>query len=389
MNGKYATRTRNMNFSYPGLLLSLVLLALASPLRSQTLWPGDVNNNGIVNGVDLLYLGLAYGSTGPERDGGTENWEEQPLTALWAGSFPDGINFAYADCDGNGEVDGNDIDIIEANFGLTHGVLRPDGFANGLPGIDPPLVLQPSRTIAEPGTLLGIDLTLGTSNLPVEDFYGVTMSFSYDSDLVNKEIDHDNKDEFEFEKTENSWINPPGRDNAEMLLVTNNQTGTGELAVTRTDQLPVTQGFGSIGKFSVVIEDIIVGLVVDTFNLRIDSLKLIDRDLNTYSIVPDSTFIFVTRDSNLVTSVDDPGESRFTVFPNPAGAYFYVQSEQPIERIQLCNAVGQPIEAGVVQLGAHSLRIAPRHHTAGIYLLRVTTKERILTKTIVLLNGQF
>ena len=29
---------------------------------SQTIWPGDVNNNGIVNGVDQLYIGVAYGS---------------------------------------------------------------------------------------------------------------------------------------------------------------------------------------------------------------------------------------------------------------------------------------------------------------------------------------
>lgn len=389
LNCHYETRHSKMRISVAVLFFWLTLVAPLNWLGSQTLWPGDVNNNGIVNGVDLLYLGLAYGTTGPERNNATEDWEGQPITALWPGTFPDGLNFAYADCDGDGEIDSGDIDIIAANFGLTHGEVRPDGYANGLPGIDPPLLLKANQRFAEPGALVSIDLALGTTELPVEDFYGISVSFSYDSDLVNDDDDDDTKDELEFEKAEDAWTNPPGRDDAETLLVTNGQTGTGELAITRTDQLPVSSGSGRIGAFSVVIEDIIVGLQVDTFNLRIDSLKLIDRDLNTYSIVPDSASIFVTLDSNLVTSIDRYEEAMFQVFPNPAGSSFYVQSEEAIEGVALYNAVGQRVEAGALSVRTNLVRVTPRHRNAGTYLLRVQTKERILTKTIILLNGQF
>ena len=57
----------------------LVALILWSVSASGQVWPGDVNNNGVVNNVDLLYLGFAHGHVGPARPGPSSQWEEQAV----------------------------------------------------------------------------------------------------------------------------------------------------------------------------------------------------------------------------------------------------------------------------------------------------------------------
>lgn len=372
-------------------LFLLIFSCTTSFSSAQTVWPGDVNNNGVVNSVDMLYIGLAFGAKGPERATESTEWSAQPIVSLWPQSLPNGINYAYADCNGDGEVDEKDIkDAVEANFGRTHGTVLADGFTTGTAGIDPPLSLQPSVNIAAPGTTVGIHMSLGTAEQPVEEFYGLSLFFSYDSDLVNNDDDDNTKDEMEFEEAENSWINPPNRDKAEILLITKAQTGKGELAITRTDGLPITSGFGQVGRFSVVIEDIIVGLEVDTFRMRVDSLKLIDGSLRTRSIVPDSALIYITRDSNLVISkvMDRQQPPTVEIFPNPAGGAFTVISNgTAIERIRLYDLMGQPLEVFEKKWNSHEVHLTPgRRYPAGHYLIQVITKERILSKTIIFLN---
>jgi len=39
-----------------------------STVQAQSVYPGDVNNNGVVNGSDLLLIGEAFGTTGPPRN---------------------------------------------------------------------------------------------------------------------------------------------------------------------------------------------------------------------------------------------------------------------------------------------------------------------------------
>lgn len=48
----------------------------------QLLWPGDINNNGIANHIDLLYYGIARDAEGPERiEEDTDWYGNQYLTA--------------------------------------------------------------------------------------------------------------------------------------------------------------------------------------------------------------------------------------------------------------------------------------------------------------------
>lgn len=79
-----------------------------------TVWPGDTNNDGIVNQADVLPLGLHWNRTGPARTGGSCAWSAQfaaPWTPLAA---------TYADANGDRIVNQADVLCIGLNWNRTH-----------------------------------------------------------------------------------------------------------------------------------------------------------------------------------------------------------------------------------------------------------------------------
>jgi hypothetical protein len=73
-------------------------------------WPGDTNNNGIVDQADILPLGLHWGKTGPAR---------QNASMVWSGQLaPQAAT--YADANGDGTVNQADVLPIGLNWNKTH-----------------------------------------------------------------------------------------------------------------------------------------------------------------------------------------------------------------------------------------------------------------------------
>ena len=84
-------------------------------------WPGDTDNNGIVDQGDILPIGLYWHSTGPARAEASSSWKAQAAT-LWS---PEAAT--YADADGNGIIDQEEILVIGLNWHKTHtgGTAKP------------------------------------------------------------------------------------------------------------------------------------------------------------------------------------------------------------------------------------------------------------------------
>jgi PKD repeat protein len=75
-------------------------------------YPGDCNNDGVVNEFDVLPLGMFYGMTGPRRDSLGEETGWGPKQAVeWSDR-----RATYADADGNGLIDADDLLIIALNW---------------------------------------------------------------------------------------------------------------------------------------------------------------------------------------------------------------------------------------------------------------------------------
>jgi hypothetical protein len=364
------------------LLLSLIALVSApGVLPGQTIWPGDVNNNGVVNEVDLLYLGWAFGAAGPERPAATTDWEPQAAPAPWSQAFPDGLNYYYADVDGNGFVEEEDLDDgLEDNYGLTHGAPLGDGFANAAPGSGAALQLAPAANIVGLGEMITIDLFVDQADQPLPPTYGFALQLSFGARQGSM------MGELEFETADGNWLE--GSDDALLELdETDESTGQGSLALVRTDQQVVAPGNDKIGSYSVIIEDIVVGLEADTFWIRIDSIRLVGADFQTFPVVPTEPMVVVARnpDSLLLSAVPGLSEERLRIYPNPArSGTVWVESTVDIGSWQLISATGQQLPLNPQPAGHRRWRLSwPPGLPAGTYVLVGRGPEGLLREQLI------
>lgn len=77
-------------------------------------WPGDTDNDGVVDQADVLPVGQYWNQTGPARDNATIQWQGQAASA-W------NVELAtYADGNGDGIVNEADVLPIGLNWGKVH-----------------------------------------------------------------------------------------------------------------------------------------------------------------------------------------------------------------------------------------------------------------------------
>jgi len=97
-----------------GAAISLTPLSATTTITGLIVWPGDTNNDKIVNQADVLPLGLHWSRTGPQRANASLAWTGQ-VAAPWS---PEAAT--YADANGDGKVDQADVLPIGLNWGRTH-----------------------------------------------------------------------------------------------------------------------------------------------------------------------------------------------------------------------------------------------------------------------------
>jgi hypothetical protein len=109
-----------------GEILSLSSTPVSYAIHSFIdVWPGDADNNGVVDTKDISAVGLYldYGMPGStmrsfRREPASTLWYSQPVLA-W-----DSTVVTYADCDGNGTVTVTDMLVVPLNFGKTNSKAR-------------------------------------------------------------------------------------------------------------------------------------------------------------------------------------------------------------------------------------------------------------------------
>jgi len=241
-------------------------------------WPGDINNNGVANCVDMLYLAYAHEKQGPTRSNVSTAWTGHNMNYDWLDIFPDTTlsKFQFADCNGDGEISKLDFETaILPNYGEKHDNQYAEGYENGIPGIDPPLTITPSSTAVMEGETVDFTVDLGTANLPITNFKGIALKLSYDEELV------EDNTTFEFEIDNSTFTNT----NDYIEAMPKDSSGNAELGLARLKTGGLNLGSGTIGTFSIIIEDIIITpLTKDTFNIKVDSVRLIGDDFVTYKV---------------------------------------------------------------------------------------------------------
>ncbi len=76
-------------------------------------FPGDCDNNGVVNELDVLPIGVYFQSTGSPREGASQAWSSNSIIQWYDKPA------TYADANGDGTVDERDVIAIGVNWGNT------------------------------------------------------------------------------------------------------------------------------------------------------------------------------------------------------------------------------------------------------------------------------
>jgi len=102
----------------PIIIDSLTICVIRDTSR-HIVWPGDTNNDGIVNQIDLLPMGVFWKYAGPKRPNASLSWNGQ-LCPVWS---PD-ERATYADATGDGVINAGEITAIGLNWGKQHQVAK-------------------------------------------------------------------------------------------------------------------------------------------------------------------------------------------------------------------------------------------------------------------------
>ena len=363
----------------------MIALVISTQGNGQVLYPGDVTNNGQVNGIDVIYLGLAFHEEGVPR-GGPIIFQSTPFTE-WGNTFSNGLDYAYADCNGDGKVDEDDILVIEDFLGETQPtVSSPDIFTNGSPGVDPVLNFMSPFNIIGPGDNMDLSLNLGTESDSILNFYGITFTVNYDPNIINS-------DDIDFKFPNTTWIDtvlfPPSLPNIEHLEVNDASQGKLHVAITRRDQNPIS-GWGEIGTIKIVAEEIIVGLNQDTtISIDFSDVKLISHDMSIIPIYQESFPLVITTDTSLAfttTTNEYVNPPELEIFPNPTyDDQFVTEASDAIHRLTLFDLLGRSIPVQQEVESSNRRRIYLNGNVpTGIYVVSVKTKKGTVNKKIII-----
>lgn len=295
-------------------------------LVSDSVWPGDANNDGVVTAEDVFPIGLGYETTGSVRQGASNVWFGQPAND-WSQNFTSGSNYKYADCNGDGIINNDDTTAILLNFGLIHNKTEDNTTTT-----DPTLYYEIPTDTAFAGMALSIPVMLGDMDIPVENAYGISFAIVYDPSLVDSSSVH-----LSFE---NSWL---GNLNEDMITVQKNFSMEGELHVgmVRTDQQNIASAFGQIATLQIIMDENLTG---KNENLYVDLLLSFS---NIHAISADESLIAINSNPSTVVVTDVVSgikeielNNDILVYPQPATNQLYISSNESLNKLEIIDVNG-------------------------------------------------
>lgn len=360
-------------------LVSLIVLGGINFLQAQQVWPGDINNNGIVNGVDLLYHGVAEGISGPERINTGTSWEAYDPALAWNGQFIDGLNYSRADVNGKGSVEQSDRKALwRKNYGQAHGAVIPDLFISGDPATDAVLNIVPVHPEVDAGDLIELSLSLGDASNPITNFFGLTFTLSFDPDHIADETTSPlwNPDVLNIELTSGNWLNPNG-DDVETFVQIDNAAGKLEVVIMRKNPGTVT-GHGQIASImGTNIEDIVM-LEGATTTFTIDDIKLVDDNLVEYPVAGSTTSVVINAENAALVAANE-SESEVSEASNSVGL-------QPLQVNS--SAIGTDNWGGEAEVLSVECRVYPNPVVDRLQVSLNTPVEDIKGLRLFSANGQ-
>jgi len=357
-------------------------------IDEDCVWPGDTNNDGVVDVGDLLPIGLAMGSSGtPRLSAEPSGWSAQ-YGEDW-GADLNGLNHKYIDANGDQVINSLDTQVVMSNLGLQHRLrAEQQTFTT--------FELSLSGTLeAEPGDFVVLDINAGNYNVVVEDVFGFRFSFDYDTDIVAP-------GSVTVQFDEGSWMSY----DSPILSLTNNRQADGRIntAVTRTSSDGIS-GFGRIGTLGVVVEDVfgffgeydgpISGVsneITTTISSQdnglamnaaghLDAVRVAPYQLKIRNRPATEVGGFSPAEANAY--LDD----KLLAYPNPTAdrLVVHLNGQQEFSALQLTDLTGRVVrsEQG---LNTNHRELSLAELANGMYTLTITTNDGVVNRKIEVLR---
>jgi phosphodiesterase/alkaline phosphatase D-like protein len=319
-------------------------------------WPGDANNDMVVNNFDLLPLGVHFSQTGTPRASTGNVWQAYMATN-WGTNQNNGQDLMHVDCDGNGTIDNDDTLAINQNFSLTHLVVAPpvEIYSNERTTPDMYFVINSSAFNA--GDWVPVELWLGSSSAPLTNIYGLAFNIQYDQSLVENAT--------ESLTYATNWLGTPGTD---MLTISkiDAMANTAYGAMVRNDQTS-RSGYGKVADFKFQVSNTLTA--DDTIKFTISSYMVIDSTGTAQTLTVGSDTVWV---SPLSTGIANRKvENTVSIAPNPFSTNTTITFNTEVQNatVKVFDVVGKEVK--VVNFSGKEFTLEKGDLNAGIYSVKI------------------
>ena len=330
-------------------------------------YPGDADQNGLVENYDVLTIGLTYNSTGPARD------DSSSFNALsWPASNLINSNPAAADCNGNGIVDSEDVYQVERYYHQTSPVAAQYQVDTSICANGIPFYIQgtSSDTVAN-GDTIQVTISLGaggTSN----NAYGIAFTLKYDTGFIPR-------GSIQF-STGASWLLPNGKG---LFFSRESTPGSIDIAITNINQVDA-QGGGPVLHAIIPIDDNICGIThaPGWYNLGLYASKprLINKYNEVQALCTQQGSIKINKNA---TGITEESLSKVEVYPNPTGGRLFMKGEK-IEQVEITDLAGRKIySATFSNSNMANIDLTGTGIEAGTYLVQIKTAGYVVVKKII------
>ncbi len=338
-------------------------------VNPPAVWPGDANNDSLVNNTDLLAIGLNYSQTGAPRTSISNTWQASPLNN-WGPLQTNGQDLKHADCNGDGTIDANDTVAINLNFNSTHAIVAP---VNNYTGIrtTADMYFVISGSIYNAGDWVNAELWLGTSVTPVSTLYGIAFNINYDGSIVQSGT--------ESISYPNSWLGTIGL-NALKIGKVDGLANTAYGAICRIDHADVS-GFGKIADFKFQIKTSLTSL--ETLNLSFSGYSAINSTglAQLFNAQTDSIAV------NQTLGIQDVNNTfEISISPNPFTSQTTISFTKEMKNasVKIIDIIGKEVKN--INFSGRQLIIDKGTLNAGVYFVQVVSEKLVIANEKIIIR---
>ena len=335
-------------------------------MRYSDVWPGDANNDFIVDNTDLLPIGLYYGQTGYSRVALGNFWQAD-YCADWGVNQWNNNDLNHVDCNGDGLIDRNDTLAVNLNFSMVHAIVanQPNNWQRTASST---IHFVTSSNTYYAGDMVDVEVWVGDATQPVNNLYGIAFNIYYDASLVQSGS--------ESISYPSSWLGTPNTDAITIAKIDPLAT-TAYGAEARTNQISA-DGFGKIADFRFRARTTIT--TTSYLHLAISNYNAVDASGTAVLFNTTADTLLINPSSSGVANTDI--DNSILVSPNPVISELRLESKLfQILNVKIKSVLGEVL----LNSETHSQKeeIDLNGFAKGVYFVEIVTEKGRITKKII------